>query len=164
MKAENYILTEDNKMFIFSALNRVIAENVTVKNEKIQVSIKNRPTAKEIREIAQNSLNWHWIKEIQNQRMEYTNVNEIHNINKLNIGVPILMEVEEFAQGWDCIKNLKYEIQLKMMDKKNKFYLPVTSIMNQKQMKTYLNRMKQIWQNQGVHLTDKEDLMNRAFK
>ena len=53
MKAENYILTEDNKMFIFSALNRVISENVLTKNEKIGVIIKNLDS---IRHDSQNRL------------------------------------------------------------------------------------------------------------
>ena len=53
MKAENYILTEANKMFIFSALNRVIAENVLTKKEKIGVIIKNLTS---VRHDGQNKL------------------------------------------------------------------------------------------------------------
>ena len=132
--------------------------------EKIEVVIQNQKTKAEIREKLLNRLLWHWNGEIAEQSETHgLLLNEIHEQNKLDIGVPILLKNEKFSEVWEVLRHLTREQKLKLMNEKSKCYIPITSIMNNKEMSEYLSTMRIMWQNQGIRLTDKNDMMQEAL-
>lgn len=87
----------------------------------------------------QNRLAWMWYGEISKHGGEYT-PDEIHRISKLTYGVPILrVDDEKFAEVWGTLTAqfpLYQDQWQKLM-----VYLPVTSLMDTKQMAQYLTEL-----------------------
>lgn len=104
------------------------------------------------RSLDANALSWEWYGMISRQLAEET-VEQVHERCKLEIGVPILRAEEpEFRAVYDrVLKPLSYEDKLAMIR-----YIPVTSIMNRKQMSQYLKDMQRIHAQRGVVLESVE--------
>jgi hypothetical protein len=106
-----------------------------------------------VRSIDQNRLQWLWANEAAEQRQDVSAA-EVQREWKLNIGVGILMEDEDFANVWTpAEQKLTYEEQLDLMQ-----VLPVTSMMSSKQLSRYLDLVYQHNTERGIELTNPEDL------
>ena len=105
----------------------------------------------------QNRLQRQWMLDLAAQRPEHS-VEEWRGICKLEYGVPILRaENEGFAKIYDeVIRPLPYEAKVKIM--MVPIDLPVTSKMNTKQKKQYLDHIQKMASEMGVILTDPESL------
>jgi len=112
-----------------------------------------KPYKKDRRAI-QNRLMWHWYKELEQQSDRHgMSKDDLVCYNKYHIGVPILARDPEFSEVWDSMRFLSYEQKLKAMK-----FIPVTSIMNIKQMTEYLTDFKIYWNQKGCELTTSQDL------
>ena len=114
---------------------------------------------KKDRRLIQNRLMWHWYQELaeQSDRHGMTKV-DLVCYNKLNLGVPILLIDENFAEVWESMRFLSYEQKLKAMR-----FMPITSIMNIKQMTEFLTDFKIYWNQKGCELTTSQDLYFEAL-
>ena len=92
----------------------------------------------ELRSDLQNRLSHAWYGELADNIKE-TDAIGYKCFCKLNFGVPIMRaEEDEFREVYDCaIKALSYEKKLEIMK-----ILPVTSLMNTKQLTCYLEQIK----------------------
>lgn len=108
------------------------------------------------RSTAQNRLAQRWFTDIATQLGDQTH-EDVRAECKLHFGVPILRaENEAFRLSYDrVIKALPYEEKLAAI---KAFDLPVTRLMNVKQMTAFMDEMQQHWSGQGVRLTDPESL------
>ena|GEM_PF-4215990 len=165
MRAETYQLTQSSIGRINNSLNRVLDFNVANKKQKIEVVVRNVKTNAQLREIAQNSLNWHWCGEeanFHNARATHLGKEykpqDIHEQNKLDYGVPILCRDMDFMMVWQPFRYFTREAKLRVLKK-----LPVTSIMDIKQMTEYLTTIKIDKESKGIVLTDKDDMFNQAM-
>lgn len=113
------------------------------------------------RTTAQNRLQRKWVQEIAEQKGEET-AEDVRGFCKLHMGIPILRnENEAFKAEYDLIiKPLPYEFKLRMM--KVPLDWPVTSLMNTKQLTTYLDEIHRTYSEQGVVLTIPEDTAWKA--
>jgi HD-GYP domain-containing protein (c-di-GMP phosphodiesterase class II) len=103
----------------------------------------------ETRSELQNRCSHGWYAELAANLKEYDAIG-YKCFCKLHFGVPILRtEDGEFRQVYDtAIKKLTYEQKMEVMK-----YWPVTSIMNTKQLSSYLETMKEyFWQHNGYEL------------
>lgn len=105
---------------------------------------------------AQNRLAQRWFSDIATQLGDRTH-DEVRTECKLTIGVPILRaENEAFQVSYDrVLKPLSYEEKLAAIAA---FDMPVTRMMNAKQMTAFMDEMQRKWTGQGVVLTDPEML------
>ena len=81
--------------------------------------------------------------------------------SKLTCGVPILRaEDEDFRAFYDNAvkRNLSYEQKLEAMK-----FIPVTSLMNVKQLSQYLEDVQQYWGRQGVFLAFPDDYSRQQY-
>ncbi len=108
------------------------------------------------RSTAQNRLAQRWFTDIATQLGDQTH-EDVRAECKLHFGVPILRaENEAFRLSYDrVIKALPYEEKLAAI---KAFDLPVTRLMNVKQMTAFMDEMQRHWSGQGVRLTDPEAL------
>lgn len=108
------------------------------------------------RSTAQNRLAQRWFTDIATQLGDQTH-EDVRAECKLRFGVPILRaENEAFRLSYDrVLKALPYEQKL---DAIKAFDLPVTRLMNVKQMTAFMDEMQRHWTAQGVRLTDPEAL------
>lgn len=108
----------------------------------------------------QNHLQRKWIQEISAQLGD-TAPEEVRGYCKLHFGVPILRnENDVFRAEYDVvIMPLPYEHKLKLM--MVPFDFGVTRIMNTRQKTEYLDAMHRHFSEQGIILTNPEDLKNR---
>ena len=108
------------------------------------------------RSTAQNRLAQRWFTDIATQLGDQTH-EDVRAECKLHFGVPILRaENEAFRLSYDrVIKALPYEEKLAAI---KAFDLPVTRLMNVKQMTAFMDEMQRHWSGQGVRLTDPESL------
>ena len=108
------------------------------------------------RSTAQNRLAQRWFTDIATQLGDQTH-EDVRAVCKLRFGVPILRaENEAFRISYDrVIKPLPYEQKLEAI---KAFDLPVTRLMNVKQMTAFMDEMQRHWSAQGVRLTDPEAL------
>lgn len=108
------------------------------------------------RSTAQNRLAQRWFTDIATQLGDQTH-EDVRAECKLHFGVPILRaENEAFRLSYDrVIKALPYEEKLAAI---KAFDLPVTRLMNVKQMTAFMDEMQRHWTGQGVRLTDPEAL------
>jgi C-terminal processing protease CtpA/Prc len=106
------------------------------------------------RSTAQNRLAQRWFTDIATQLGDQTH-EDVRAECKLHFGVPILRaENEVFRLSYDrVIKALPYEEKLAAI---KAFDLPVTRLMNVKQMTAFMDEMQRHWSGQGVRLTDPE--------
>jgi len=157
MKAQTIELkTPRSAEYIYNTAKRVLNSEVKDKKRRIECVIRNALSKKEMRSDAQNRINWKWCGEeanFNNMRdkhigKEYT-PEQIHRINKLDYGLPILLRDEDFSQFWQPYRDRDREFKLKAMK-----YLPVTSIMEIDQMTEYLATLKQHKEANGIKLTD----------
>lgn len=109
----------------------------------------------------QNRLQRLWMVEIASQLGDRT-PEEVRGECKLTFGVPILRaENEAFRARYDeVVKPLPYHSKLKLM--MEPISLPVTSIMTTRQKTAYLDAIHRHYSEQGVVLTNPEDLKRRA--
>ncbi len=107
------------------------------------------------RSIAQNRLQWLWLKQINEQLAEYS-VEEYRGYSKLHFAVPILREDnEEFRDAYDrVLRPLPYELKLEAMMTPLDF--PCTRLMTTKQKKEYLDMMYLHFTKLGCILSDPE--------
>ena len=107
------------------------------------------------RSLDQNALAWKWAGEVAAHMGDRT-ANEVHALNKLHFGVPILREEDdEFRAVYDeRIKPLAYEAKVALMAPP--IDLPVTRRMTAPAMTRYMDAVSQHWRAQGVVLTDPE--------
>jgi hypothetical protein len=110
-----------------------------------------------------NALMWHWIDEIMDQSEDESSASAIHHQIKLELGIPILKKYEDFQMLWKHLEHMPYDILIKFMDKKNKCYVPVTSIMTVTDMKKLLTAIKYKYESIGFILTDSTDLYYQAM-
>jgi len=158
MKSQSFQLNSMSDIgTINKALNTALNVNVKEKKQKIEVCISNLKTAKQRREIAQNSLNWVWCGDEAKQRQEYT-PQEIHERNKLEYGIPIMCRDPDFAMLWQPFRYYIIEQKLRILK-----HMPITSIMSIEQMTEYLSTMKIDKESKGIFLNDKDDLFNKAM-
>ena len=108
------------------------------------------------RSTSQNRLAQRWFTDIATQLGDQTH-EDVRAECKLRFGVPILRaENEAFRISYDrVIKPLPYEQKLEAI---KAFDLPVTRLMNVKQMTAFMDEMQRHWSGQGVRLTDPEAL------
>jgi C-terminal processing protease CtpA/Prc len=108
------------------------------------------------RSTAQNRLAQRWFTDIATQLGDQTH-EDVRAECKLHFGVPILRaENEAFRLSYDrVLKALPYEEKLAAI---KAFDLPVTRLMNVKQMTAFMDEMQRHWSGQGVRLTDPEAL------
>lgn len=108
------------------------------------------------RSTAQNRLAQRWFTDIATQLGDQTH-EDVRAECKLRFGVPILRaENEAFRLSYDrVLKALPYEEKLAAI---KAFDLPVTRLMNVKQMTAFMDEMQRHWSVQGVRLTDPEAL------
>ena len=108
------------------------------------------------RSTAQNRLAQRWFTDIATQLGDQTH-EDVRAECKLHFGVPILRaENEAFRLSYDrVLKALPYEEKLAAI---KAFDLPVTRLMNVKQMTAFMDEMQRHWSAQGVRLTDPEAL------
>ena len=108
------------------------------------------------RSTAQNRLAQRWFTDIATQLGDQTH-EDVRAECKLHFGVPILRaENEAFRLSYDrVLKALPYEEKLAAI---KAFDLPVTRLMNVKQMTAFMDEMQRHWTAQGVRLTDPEAL------
>lgn len=149
-----------NKLDNRNDLSRITNALRSVLNNKdcpVEVVIRER---KEGRRLAQNSIQWHWYAELQEQDgIHGMELQELINYNKFNLGLNILMKNNpEFSKKMKQFSGLEYENKVALME-----FIDITSIMKVKEMAEYLTAFKLHWEKQGVVLTDKNDLMNKAL-
>ena len=127
------------------------------KDCKVEMIIRER---KETRSIIQNKLMWHWYDELMAQdQIHGMELQELINYNKWTFGIKILMKNNpEFAEKMKQFAVLEYENKVALME-----FIPVTSIMKVGEMAEYLTAFKLHWSKQGVVLTDREDMINKAI-
>ena len=109
-----------------------------------------------LRKKAQNRLAQRWFTDVSLQLGDQTH-EDVRAMCKLRFGVPILRaENEAFLVSYDrTMKHLPYEDK---MDAIKAFDLPVTRLMNTKQMSAFMDAVQQHWLEQGLRLTDPEAL------
>jgi hypothetical protein len=112
------------------------------------------------RSTQQNRLAQRWFSDIATQLGDQTH-EDVRAECKLRFGVPILRaENEAFKLSYDRVfKPMPYEQKL---DAIKAFDLPVTRLMNGKQMTAFMDEMQRHWIAQGVRLTDPEILRYEA--
>lgn len=109
----------------------------------------------------QNKLQRLWVLEIHQQLGDRT-PEEVRGYCKLHFGVPILRhENPAFKEEYDkVIRPLPYEAKLKLM--MEPFDFGITRIMTTRQKTAYLDAINQHFSEQGVILTNPEDLKFRG--
>lgn len=109
----------------------------------------------------QNDLQRKWVMEISAQLGDRT-PEEVRGYCKLHFGVPILRnENDVFRAEYDAvIMPLPYEHKLKLM--MVPFDFGVTRIMNTRQKTAYLDAIHRHFTEQGVILTNPEDMKHRS--
>jgi hypothetical protein len=109
----------------------------------------------------QNTLQRKWVLEISAQLGDQS-PEEVRGYCKLHFGVPILRnENDVFKAEYDAvIMPMPYEHKLKLM--MVPFDFGVTRIMTTRQKTDYLNTMHRFYSEQGIVLTNPEDLKNRS--
>lgn len=109
----------------------------------------------------QNELQRKWVLEIHQQLGDRT-PEEVRGYCKLHFGVPILRhENPAFKEEYDkVIRPLPYEAKLKLM--MEPFDFGITRIMTTRQKTAYLDAINQHFSEQGVILTNPEDLKFRG--
>lgn len=109
----------------------------------------------------QNRLNRQWMQDIANQ-VDGWSTEDARGYCKLHFGIPILRaENEDFCRQYDeLVRPLPYEHKLKLM--KVPFDFGVTRIMTVKQQAAYLDAVQRHFAEQGVVLTDPDNLLRSA--
>jgi len=109
----------------------------------------------------QNKLQRRWMVEIATQLGDRT-PEDVRGYCKLHFGVPILRaENEAFRLTYDrLLKHRAYEEKIEFM--KEPISLPITSIMTTRQKTAYLDAVHQFFSEEGVILTNPEDLKSRG--
>jgi hypothetical protein len=165
MKAEIFEVKRDQYKWIRLAVQRVISKNVEELKQPIELIIRNKKPAAEKRRDVQNSLMWHWNGEeanFHNKRGSHLGKEfipkVIHLYNKLDYGVPIMCRDVDFMAMWDQFKFHSRPAQIGMMK-----YIPVTRFMNVEQMTEYLTTLRQDKEENGIILTDSEDMEKEAL-
>lgn len=138
---------------ITNAIRSVLAN----KECNVEVIIQER---KESRRLIQNALYWHWIAELMQQSgIHGMDKQELINFCKWTFGIKIVMKSNpDLVEKMKKFAVLDYESKVSLME-----FIPVTSIMKVSEMALYLTEFKLYWSKQGVHLTDKEDMINKAI-
>lgn len=104
----------------------------------------------------QNRLQRQWMVEIAAQLGDRT-PEEVRGYCKLHFGIPILRENDAFRKDYDeLVRPLPYEAKLKLM--MEPFDFGVTRIMSTRQKTEYLDAVHRHFSEQGVVLTNPEDL------
>ena len=98
----------------------------------------------------QNALQWMWATEAAQQLGDRTS-DEVQQEWKLRHGVPILREDDAAFRGFydRALKGRPYEEKVAAMA-----YVPVTSIMNVRQMVRFMDTIERECAQQGIRLTD----------
>lgn len=109
------------------------------------------------RSLNANALMWRWADEIARHVGDQT-AGEIHAYNKLHFGIPLRRETDDgFREVYDArIKPLTYEAKLALMAAP--IDLPVTRDMTVKQMSQFMDAVRLYWTEQGVRITEPEEL------
>lgn len=131
------------------------------------------PAFKEVttkRSVDQNSISHAWYTEVSRALQDRSPLS-VKCESKLTCGVPILRaEDEDFRRMYDqSIKENPvyihgdgnesgYELKIKAMK-----FLPVTSLMDVKQLSQYLEDMQQYWGRQGVFLAFPEEYQRQQY-
>ena len=102
------------------------------------------------RSAEQNRLSFRWYLEISQHLGDQT-TEEIRAHCKAYLGIPILnRDNEAFRETYNrCIRPLSVENKLEIIER---FDIPITRLMNVKQMGEYLNGMQVYWSRQGIVL------------
>lgn len=104
----------------------------------------------------QNRLQRQWMVEIAAQLGDRT-PEEVRGYCKLHFGIPILRENDAFRKEYDdLVRPLPYEAKLKLM--MEPFDFGVTRIMTTRQKTEYLDAVHKHFSEQGLVLTNPEDL------
>lgn len=137
-----YLRTESDRRLARNRLESVPADG------KWQVSI----IKAEKRRGAQNRLLWKWNTAIAEQT--YSTKEDVHQENKLALGVPILQRDDsEFEGAWRLISDtLNAAQQLQAIH-----LIDVTKIMSVKQMTEYLRDLEMKYDGMGILLPKKDD-------
>lgn len=108
----------------------------------------------------QNRLQRQWVAEIAAQTGDTPE--EVRGYCKLAFGVPILrFENEAFRRAYDeTVKPLPYRLKIKLM--MEPFDFGVTRLMTTRQKKAYLDAVHRFYTEQGIILTNPEDLKRRS--
>ncbi|MCC0052124.1 MAG: hypothetical protein H6881_09625 [Rhodobiaceae bacterium] len=126
-----------------------------IEGQKLPLTVTVQAVGK--RSVQQNRLNLQWMLDIEAQLDGWT-AEYARGYCKLYFGIPILRnEDEEFCREYDAvIRPLPYEAKLKLM--MVPFDFGVTRKMTVKQQTAYLNAINQHFSEQGVVLTNPDDL------
>lgn len=126
-----------------------------IEGQKLPLTVTVQAVGK--RSVQQNRLNRQWMLDIEAQLDGWT-AEYARGYCKLYFGIPILRnEDEEFCREYDAvIRPLPYEAKLKLM--MVPFDFGVTRKMTVKQQTAYLNAINQHFSEQGVVLTNPDDL------
>lgn len=109
------------------------------------------------RSAQQNRLNRQWMRDIE-QQLDGWSAEYARGYCKLHFGIPILRnEDEDFCKEYDAvIRPLPYDAKLKLM--MVPFDFGVTRLFTTKQQTAYLDAINQHFSEQGVVLTNPDDL------
>lgn len=126
-----------------------------IEGQKLPLTVTVQAVGK--RSVQQNRLNRQWMLDIEAQLDGWT-AEYARGYCKLYFGIPILRnEDEEFCREYDAvIRPLPYEAKLKLM--MVPFDFGVTRKMTVKQQTAYLDAIHQHFSEQGVVLTNPDDL------
>lgn len=126
-----------------------------VQGQKLPLTVRVEHVGK--RSAQQNRLNRQWMLDIQEQLGDRS-AEQVRGYCKLHFGVPILRnENEDFCREYDAVvKPLAYEHKLRLM--MVPFDFGVTRLMTVKQQTAYLDAVHQHFSEQGVVLTNPDDL------
>lgn len=115
-------------------------------------------TAGRRRSVEQNKLQRLWLNEISEHLGDQT-PEQVRGYCKLTLGVPILRaENEAFCAKYDAVvRPLPYEQKIAIM--MEPLDLPVTRFMTTGQKKNYLDQIQQHFAEQGIALTDPDNLV-----
>lgn len=121
--------------------------------------IKEKPFTIELtygkRTLDQNALIWRLNGQVAAQKGDMT-ANEIHDLCKLEIGVPVLLESgdKEFDAFYQAsgFAGLIFEEQIAVIH-----MIPITRDMNKRVFSEYLDRYLRYWSEQGIYLEMPQD-------
>ena len=155
MKAENYILANDNVRN-----NAIMRIKEIVCDGKVRITIHNAGD----RSIKQNALLWLWNTEVANSgKGSYDTKEAVHRSIKLRWVIPVLIRDDpQFAELYAAWKGLHGGD----VDRMNWFAdnQVSTTILSTHQMAEVLTDYQRQYAEHGIHLSDPEDLKNLYYE
>lgn len=141
-------------------MSRAVTQLINLKFDDGQAWEFELAEYKRDRSAEQNRLAFKWYGEIFKQRGDKS-IQGYRAYCKAHFGIPILVRDDAgFAEVYNrCIRPLSYEDKLEIIERME---IPITRVMNVKQMTEYLDAMSMYWAEHGVILSHPEDMHAEA--